>query len=90
MPETRFTSFLALSVYLRVVLLGLHRNPVLNSIFSHWMASGFMLLKELAFGTRSTFYNRTSEARKLMARLPRLFRTRSYVPRKNPIAADLG
>ena len=35
-------------------------------------------------------YSRTSVARTLMARLPRLFRTRSFVPRKNPLAADLG
>ena len=35
-------------------------------------------------------YSRTSMARTLMARLPRLFRTRSRVPRKNPLAADLG
>ena len=35
-------------------------------------------------------YSITSVARTLMARLPRLFRTRSWAPRKNPIAADLG
>ena len=35
-------------------------------------------------------YNRTSVARALMARLPRLFRTRSWVPLKNPKTADLG
>ena len=35
-------------------------------------------------------YCRTSVARTLMARLPRLFRTRSAVPWKNPTAADLG
>ena len=36
-------------------------------------------------------YSRTSMARTLMARLPRLFRTRSRVPlEKNPLAADLG
>ena len=35
-------------------------------------------------------YSRTSVARTLMARLPRLFRTRSRVPRKTPLAADLG
>ena len=34
-------------------------------------------------------YNRTSEARTLMARLSRLFRTRAWVPRKNLIDADL-
>ena len=33
-------------------------------------------------------YSRTSVARTLMARLPRLFQTRSLVPKKNPIAAD--
>ena len=33
-------------------------------------------------------YSRTSVARTLMARLPRLFRTRPWVPWKNPIAAD--
>ena len=38
----------------------------------------------------NTIYSRTSMARTLMARLPRLFRTRSWVPWKNPIAADLG
>ena len=36
-----------------------------------------------------TNYSRTSVARTLMTRLPRLFRTRSCVPRKNPLAADL-
>ena len=35
-------------------------------------------------------YSRTSMARTLMACLPQLFRTRSIVPRKNPLAADLG
>ena len=35
-------------------------------------------------------YSRTSVARTLMARLPRLFRTRSSVPKENPLAADLG
>ena len=35
-------------------------------------------------------YSRTLVARTLMARLPRLFRTRSQVPEKNSIAADLG
>ena len=35
-------------------------------------------------------YSRTSMARTLMARLPWLFRTRSWVPRKSFIAADLG
>ena len=34
-------------------------------------------------------YSRTSVARTLMARLPRLFRTRSWVPWKNPKAADV-
>ena len=35
------------------------------------------------------FYSRTSMARTLMVRLPRLSRTRSCVPRKIPIAANL-
>ena len=35
-------------------------------------------------------YSRTSVAQTLMAHLPQLFQTRSQVPRKNPIAADLG
>ena len=35
-------------------------------------------------------YSRASVARTLMARLLRLFRTRSGVPWKNPIAADWG
>ena len=35
-------------------------------------------------------YSRGSEAWTLMARLPQLFQTCSWVPRKNPIAADLG
>ena len=36
-------------------------------------------------------YDGTSMTRTLMARLPWLFRTRSWVPwKKNPIAADLG
>ena len=37
-------------------------------------------------------YSRASVSRTLMARLPRLFRSRSWVPRKNPIhvAADFG
>ena len=34
------------------------------------------------------YYNRRAVARTLMARLPRLFRTRSSVPWKNYIAAD--
>ena len=35
-------------------------------------------------------YNRASVSRKLIARLPRQFRTRSWVPKKrNPIAADI-
>ena len=34
-------------------------------------------------------YSRTSVARTLMARLPRLFRTRYLVPNKNIIAADI-
>ena len=34
-------------------------------------------------------YSRNSVARTLMARLPRLFRTRSCVPLKNPITANL-
>ena len=38
-----------------------------------------------------SIYSGTSVARTLMARLPRLFRTRSLlVPRKNPLIADLG
>ena len=35
------------------------------------------------------YYSRTSFARTLMTRLPRLFRTRSFVPWKNSIAAKL-
>ena len=35
-------------------------------------------------------YSRTSVAPTLMARLSQLFRTCSGVPRKYPIAADLG
>ena len=35
-------------------------------------------------------YSRKSVARTLMARLPRLFRTRSSVPRKNRTDVDLG
>ena len=37
-----------------------------------------------------TEYSRTSLARTLMARLPWLFQTRSWVPQKNPIATDFG
>ena len=38
----------------------------------------------------SDSYSRTSVAPTLMARPPWLFRTRSWIPRKNPLAADLG
>ena len=37
-----------------------------------------------------SIYSNTSVARTLVARVPRLIRTRSRVPRKNPTAADLG
>ena len=37
----------------------------------------------------SSIYSRTSMAQTPMARFPRLFRTRSRVPRKKPIAADI-
>ena len=40
-------------------------------------------------GGGAVIYSRTSGARTLMARLPRLFRTRSGVPRKKSLAADL-
>ena len=36
------------------------------------------------------YYSRTSVAPLLMARLPRLFRTRPLVARKSPLAADFG
>ena len=35
-------------------------------------------------------YSRPSVAQTLMARLPRLFGTRSWIPWENPKAADLG
>ena len=41
------------------------------------------------YDCKRSIYSRTSMARTLMARLVRPFRTRSRVPRKNPIAADL-
>ena len=63
------------------------------------MADMWVLQKQLfdldlhclvSFKFRIVIYSRTSMARTPMARLPRLFQTRSCVPRKkNPIAADI-
>ena len=51
-----------------------------------------MLQSKMVFTATSVkiIYSRTSVARTPMARLPRLFRTRSWVPNiKNTIAADM-
>ena len=54
---------------------------------------GSMRLEPTLFSYWRSFsmqYSRTPIARTLMARLPRLFRIRSWVPRKKSLAADLG
>ena len=57
---------------------------------SHWGDFWVIRLQSNTTKDENTRYSRTSMARTLMARLPRLFRTRFLSPlEKNPIAADI-
>ena len=69
-------------IFTLILLNKFSEKPVHFYIGSFWLVFAiFSTFQEDTFVTR--IYSRTSVARTLMARLPRLFRTRSRVPKKN-------